>query len=77
MGTDEAADAVFAASEHKRVVGLINPLAASAAYGIGAQCSELVAIESADVGSIGVFMTDCDMSKFNEQIDIQTPPAGR
>lgn len=62
VGTKEAADAVFAARDKARVVALINPLAASAGYWIASQASEIVAVPSADVGSIGVFMLHCDMS---------------
>jgi signal peptide peptidase SppA len=62
VGTKEAADAVFAARDKVRVVALINPLAASAGYWIASQASEIVAVPSADVGSIGVYMLHCDMS---------------
>lgn len=61
-GTQEAADAVFAARRKKRVIGLVNPLCASAGYWIGSQCSEIVGVPSADIGSIGVFMCHYDCS---------------
>jgi len=61
-GTQEAADAVYKAARKKTVVGIINPLCASAGYWIGSQCSKLIAVPSADVGSIGVFMCHLDFS---------------
>lgn len=62
-GTQEAADAVYAARKKKRVVALVNPLAASAAYWIASQAETVIGVPSADVGSIGVFMCHYDCSK--------------
>ena len=62
-GTPEAAEAVFAAREAKRVVALINPLCASAAYWIASQAGEIVAVPSADIGSIGVFWLHVECAK--------------
>lgn len=70
-GTKEAADAVYALGQKKRVVALVEPLAASAAYWIASQASEIIAVPSADVGSIGVFMAHTDCSVFNEQQGIK------
>lgn len=61
-GTQEAADAVFAARKKKQVVALINPLAASAMYWIASQAETIIGVPSADVGSIGVFMCHYDCS---------------
>jgi|GEM_PF-1622690 len=61
-GTPEAGDAIFAARKNANVVALINPLAASAAYWIASQASEVVCVPSGDVGSIGVFMMHVDCS---------------
>ena len=61
-GTPEAGDAIFAAREQKRVIALVNPLAASAAYWIASQASEIVAVPTADVGSIGVFWLHVECS---------------
>lgn len=66
-GVKEAGNALFAAAKKKHIVALVNPLCASAGYYIASQASEIVAIPSADVGSIGVFMAHTDCSKFNEQ----------
>lgn len=65
-GTAEAGDAIFAARKRKKVMALVNPLAASAAYWLASQATEIIAIKSADIGSIGVFMVHTDCSKFNE-----------
>jgi signal peptide peptidase SppA len=66
-GTAEAADAIWAARQVKPVIGLINPLCCSAGLWLASQCTEIVAIPSADVGSLGVFMSHTDCSGFMEQ----------
>jgi HK97 family phage prohead protease len=65
-GIAECGDAIWAARKRTKVVGLASPLCASAAFWIGSQCSELIAVRSADIGSVGVFMAHTDCSKFNE-----------
>jgi signal peptide peptidase SppA len=70
-GTQEASDAVFAAAKKKRVIGLINPLCASAGYWIASQCSSIVTIPTGDVGSIGVFVLHVDQSKMLEDIGLK------
>ena len=55
-GVKEAGDAIFAARKKKPVIAIIDPLCASAAYWIGSQASEIVAVPSSDTGSIGVFL---------------------
>ncbi|OFW37644.1 MAG: hypothetical protein A3J29_06110 [Acidobacteria bacterium RIFCSPLOWO2_12_FULL_67_14b] len=65
-GLTEAADAVFAARDAKRVVAIANATMASAAYWIASQAHELVAIPSAldrCIGSIGVFTVHEDLSE--------------
>lgn len=69
-GTQEAADAVYAARKKKAVVALVNPLAASAAYWIASQAETIIGVPSADVGSIGVFMTHYDCSAMLSQAGI-------
>lgn len=70
-GTQEAADAVYAARKKKAVVALVNPLAASAAYWIASQAETIIGVPSADVGSIGVFMTHFDCSAMMEQAGVK------
>lgn len=64
-GLGEAADAVYAARDTKRVIAVANATCASAAYWIASQAHEIVAIPSAldrSIGSIGVFTVHQDMS---------------
>lgn len=61
-GTPEAAAAVKQAAAIKPVIGVVDPLCASAGYWIGSQCSDLVAVPSAEIGSVGVFMMHVDYS---------------
>jgi len=61
-GVPEAAAEIRAARDQKRVIGVANTLAASAAYWLGSQASEFVAPVSAQVGSIGVYGAHEDLS---------------
>jgi signal peptide peptidase SppA len=60
-GTQEAADAVWKARQ-KRGHRHRQSACASAGYWIGSQCTKLIAVPSADIGSIGVFMCHYDCS---------------
>ena len=71
VGTEEAGDAVFAARGKKNVIALVNPLAASAAYWIASQASQIIAIPSADIGSIGVFQMHADCSGMMAQAGVK------
>lgn len=69
-GLIEAADALFAARESKRVVAVANSTMASAAYWIASQAHEITAIPSAldnCIGSIGVFTVHQDLSAHLEK----------
>jgi signal peptide peptidase SppA len=68
----ETAADVRAAAEVKPVIAVANTQAASAAYWIAAQASELVVTPSGSVGSIGVFMMHMDESGALEQEGIKT-----
>lgn len=46
----------------KPVIAVVNDMAASAAYGIASQCSEIVVSPTSIVGSIGVVLTHLDRS---------------
>lgn len=61
-GIPEAAAAIRAAADVKPVVSVASPLAASAAYWLGSQATEMVAAPSAFVGSIGVITAHMDNS---------------
>lgn len=63
-GTPEAGDAVWAARQAgKKIAAVVSPLCASAAYWICSQADEIVAVPSADVGSVGVFMLHVECSE--------------
>lgn len=70
-GTPETADAFKAAAAQKPVIAMVDSLAASAAYWIASQCSEIVMSPSSDVGSIGAMMLHADMSAALETMGIK------
>jgi len=69
--TPEAASAVASLASKKPVVAVVNTLAASAAYWIASQASEIVMTPSADVGSIGAMMIHQDISGWLDQIGLK------
>jgi signal peptide peptidase SppA len=69
-GTAEAAAAVAEAAQKKPVIACVNTLAASAAYWIASQASEIVMSPSADVGSIGAMVMHVDYGKALEEAGI-------
>lgn len=69
-GTMEAATAVAYLAAKKPCVACVNTLAASAAYWIASQASEIVMTPSADVGSIGAMIMHQDISGWLEQIGL-------
>lgn len=70
-GTMEAAAAVADLASKKPCVACVNTLAASAAYWIASQASEIVMTPSADVGSIGAMIMHQDISGWLEQIGLK------
>lgn len=68
----EAAADIRAATKVKPVVATANPVAASAAYWLGAAASEFVGTPSARVGSIGVFAAHDDLSGALEKAGVKT-----
>lgn len=62
-GVAELADEIIAARAQKPVVAIANSLAASAAYWIGASCSEMYVTPGGEVGSIGVWQAHFDYSE--------------
>ena len=73
-GVMEAADAVYAARQSKKVVAIANSMMASAAYWIASQAEELVAIPSAldrVIGSVGVFTVHQDLTAALEKQGIK------
>lgn len=70
-GIGELAAEILAAREQKHIVAAANGLMASAAIWLGAQATEVVAIPSADVGSIGVYSLHEDWSGWLEKQGIK------
>lgn len=62
-GMLEAGRAVRSLAEKKPVIAVVNSLAASAGYGLISGATEIVAAESAELGSIGVLMLHFDRSQ--------------
>jgi signal peptide peptidase SppA len=71
-GTGDLADEVAAAAKVKPVVAYIEDLGASAAYWVASQASEIVANDTALVGSIGTYMVIDDWSGAYAQKGIKT-----
>lgn len=61
-GVPELAAELYAARDRKRIVALVNGLAASAAYWLAAQAHEIVSIPTGMAGSIGVYTAHEDLS---------------
>ncbi len=70
-GVPELADEIARTNKTKPVVGVANSMAASAAYWLLSQCSELVVTPSGSVGSVGVFSSHEDMSKMYESCGVK------
>lgn len=70
-GVLDAADAVHEAKKRKRVVAVVEDLAASGAYWIASQAHEITASPDATVGSIGVYQVLADFSKAAENEGIK------
>lgn len=68
----EAAAVVRAGRDQKRITVAIHPLAASGAYWIASQASEIVITPSGQAGSIGVFSAHEDISKLQEKLGVKT-----
>lgn len=63
VGAFETASMVRSIASEKRVVAVVNGMAASAAYAIASGASEIVTIETGVVGSIGVVLLHADYSQ--------------
>lgn len=69
-GMQETAAAIREARAIKPVVAIANTLMASAAYWIASAATKIVAMPSAEVGSIGVYTVHEDWSKYLEEAGI-------
>lgn len=70
-GVPEAAAAIRQARKTKPVVAVANPLAASAAYWLGSQATQMVASTSGETGSIGVYQLHREISGALDQAGIK------
>lgn len=71
-GVAELAAEIRSSRSVKPIIGIANSMAASAAYWIGSQCSELYCTPSGQVGSIGVITAHEDVSAALETEGIKT-----
>lgn len=66
-GVTELSDEIYQArGRGKRILAVVDPLMASAAYHIGSSADEIVVTPSGEAGSIGVLALHLDYSKFME-----------
>lgn len=70
-GTPEVADAINAARKKKPVFSFTDGLMASAAYWIGSQADAVFSTRSAQTGSIGVYVSLLDYTKWLEEIGLK------
>jgi capsid assembly protease len=70
-GLIEYAAELRAARQKKPILAFVNAMACSAGYWLAAQCSEIIATPSGDVGSVGVYMCHTDYSTMNERVGIR------
>ena len=71
-GVPELAAKIRAARGQKKIVAVANSVAASAAYWIASQATELVVTPGGQVGSIGVIAAHEDVSKAQEAAGVKT-----
>jgi signal peptide peptidase SppA len=72
FGVPELSEKIRAARDQKKVVALADSMAASAAYWLAAQASEVVVTPGGQVGSVGVIVAHIDVSKMEEAAGIKT-----
>ena len=71
-GIAELANKINALKGEKKIIGMADSVAASAAYWLASQCSELVCCPGGQVGSIGVLAAHEDQSGAAEQAGVKT-----
>lgn len=71
VGAFELAADIRAMAQQKPITGLVNFMAYSGGYLIGAACSELVLSQTSGVGSIGVIASHMDRSKMEENAGVK------
>lgn len=68
VGPEEVAAQIRDIRTSKPVVAVANPLMASAGYYIGSAASEVIAVPSGDVGSLGAVMFHVDLSEMYKSL---------
>lgn len=71
-GVPELAERIRAARDSKKIVAFVDPTAASAAYWLASQATEIVVTPSGWVGSIGVITAHDDCTGALEKMGIKT-----
>lgn len=72
-GVDELSQKIYKArGQGKNILGMIQPLSASAAYWILSACNEISIMPTGEVGSIGVFAAHVDESALAERMGVRT-----
>jgi signal peptide peptidase SppA len=71
FGIHEAAEAIYRARASKPVVAVANATAASAAYYLASQASQVIVTPSGQAGSIGVIAAHMDRSKQAEMLGVR------
>jgi signal peptide peptidase SppA len=62
---------ILKAREVKPIIAMVETMCASAGYWIASACSEIVAMQSALIGSIGVVTSHTDVTAMNEQMGVK------
>jgi signal peptide peptidase SppA len=72
FGVPELGAEIAKAREQKHITAVANSLAASAAYWLASQASEVVVTPGGQIGSIGVYTAHVDLSKAEEMEGVKT-----
>lgn len=72
FGVQEVAAKIYRARETKRIVAVVNCLAASAAYWIASACNEIVCSPSGLAGSVGVLMVHRSIVAWEDKEGLKT-----
>jgi capsid assembly protease len=73
-GVAELGDKIAAATKAKKVIAVVNSVAASGAYWAASQASEIVVTPNGEVGSIGCYMIHVDESKALAEAGLTVTP---
>ncbi len=72
FGLPQLAAQIRAQRDEKRIVGIADSLAASAAYWLLAQCSEVCLSPGSQVGSVGVIAAHVDVTEMERMMGVKT-----